>query len=197
MTKPTVLTLHKKDDIIRLQLYIMYKYAILKGRMSKMKRRFLWSLAITVVLILALAIGVNAQESNSSVGYEDIFDFKGYSVSLLGTDVCLGFDVDYEAKAAYEKEIGKTVDIGIIFAPYDSLNGQTPLDENGQPRVLNQGKVVKVSLNDYNYLNYDFKLVDFSEELADYKIIISPYMYDGTNVFYYQENGKWKTKQKN
>ena len=100
-----------------------------------MKRRVLWSLAIALILLLALTVSVSAQNSDSEGGHGDVFVFKGFSIGPLGTNICAGFDVNYEAKEAYEAELGRSVDIGIVFASYDNLNGQTPLDESGNPRT--------------------------------------------------------------
>ncbi len=154
-----------------------------------MKRRILWSFAIALVLVLALVLGINAQETSDTTELEGIFEFKGYSLSPFGTDICLGFDVDYEAKEAYEAQLGRVVDIGIVFAACDNLNGQTPLDEKGNPRVLEQGRVVAFLLNGYSYQNYDLKVTDFSQEYYSHKVIVSPYLYNGSKVFYYQESG--------
>ncbi|MBE6674326.1 MAG: hypothetical protein E7596_04375 [Ruminococcaceae bacterium] len=154
-----------------------------------MKRRILWSLVISAVLILALVLGINAQETGDSAEPDGVFEFKGYSLSPFGTDICLGFDVDYEAKEAYEAQLGRAVDIGVVFAASENLNGQTPLDENGNPRVLQKGKVVVFPLNGYSYQNYDLKVTDFSQDFYSHKVIVAPYLYDGSQVYYYQENG--------
>ena len=142
-----------------------------------------------LVLVLALTVGVGAQDTESGAS-EDIFDFKGYSLSPFGSDFCLGFTVNREAKDAYEAELGRAVDIGIVFASYDNLNGRAPLDENGEPITLEQGKVISLLLNDFEYTNYDFKLTDITEDLYSHKFIISAYLYNGEKVFYYQDNGK-------
>ena len=126
-----------------------------------MKRRILWTLAISIVLMLALTLAINAEDT----GIEDIFEFKGYSVSPFGTDACIGFDVNYQALTDYEERTGKTADIGIVFASYELLNGREPLDENANPIPLEQGKVITLSLNEFTYYSYDFKLYGITDEL--------------------------------
>ena len=157
-----------------------------------MKRRILWTLAITLLLTLALAIGVSANETLATGDVADIFEFKGYSVSPFGEEACVGFEVNFEAKQAYEAQLGKTVNIGIVFASVDRLGGRLPLDKNGNPITLEQGKVVAVSLNKYKYSSYDFKLTGFTESTYDMEFLVSPYMYDGENVYYYNEDGASK-----
>ena len=154
-----------------------------------MKSKLLWTFTILLVLAFTLALGVNAQDTGGGSAIEDIFEFKGYSLSPDGSTVSVGFFVNYEAKAAYEAQVGHEVEIGNVFASYDNLNGQTPLDENGQPRPVQVGKVLKVVLNSFNYLNYDFLLTGFTQDFYSHKIIISPYVYDGANVYYFGENG--------
>ena len=154
-----------------------------------MKRRVLWSFVISLVLILAFALGINAQGTSDPSALEGIFEFKGYSLNPMGSEICLGFDVNYEAKEEYEAKLGKSIDIGVVFAASEFLNGQTPLDENGKPRTLQQGKVLTFSLNEYAYKNYDFKLTDFTPEYHSMKFVISPYAFDGVNIYYFQESG--------
>jgi len=156
-----------------------------------MKRKILWSFAIALVLLLALSIGVSAQEANNEA--DSIFEFKGYSVSPLGEEACIGFNVSYDAKAAYEAQLGREVDIGIVFASADRLGGRAPLDQNGKPIALEQGKVITVSLSKYSYKSYDFKLMGFTEELYSHQFVISPYLFNGEAVYYYDSTGTKET----
>ena len=153
-----------------------------------MKSKLIW-LAIATVLIIATLLGITVQAEGLDDNLEQIFEFKGYSISSSGTDACAGFLVDHNAKAAYEQALGKTIEIGSVFAVYDNLNGQTPLDENGKPRILQRGKVVKISLSEYSYTDYDFKITGITQQQQSIKLVIAPYVYDGENVYYYFENG--------
>ena len=154
-----------------------------------MKRRILWTLAISIVLMLALTLAINAEDT----GIEDIFEFKGYSVSPFGTDACIGFDVNYQALTDYEERTGKAADVGIVFASYELLNGREPLDENANPIPLEQGKVITLSLNEFTYYSYDFKLYGLTEELYSHKFVVSPYLYTGDEVYYFGESGVEQT----
>ena len=150
-----------------------------------MKRKIL--LIFTVILMLALTLCVSAQTSEG--GMEDIFELKGYSLSPDGTGISAGFILNYDAKDAYEAELGKAVDIGVVFASYDELDGKNPLDENGNPRELEESYVFKFSLNDYDYITYNFNLTDLTEELYTHKFVISPYIFNGESVYYFDEDG--------
>ncbi len=150
-----------------------------------MKRKIL--LIFTVILMLALALCVSAETSDG--GLEEIFELKGYSLSPDGTGISAGFILNYDAKDAYEAELGKAVDIGVVFASYDELGGKNPLDENGNPRELDESYVFKFSLNDYDYITYNFNLTDLTEKLYAHKFVISPYVFDGENVYYFNEDG--------
>ena len=118
----------------------------------------------------------------------DVFTFKGYSFGALG-QISFGFDIDYEAKALYEELTGDTLEMGVVFAGYDNLGGNQPLDENGGAIKLDKGLVVKADLSNYTYSSYDFMLFDISDSISDIKLVIAAYMYDGEVVKYVQENG--------
>ncbi len=154
-----------------------------------MKRKILCLLAFVLMLFAILAIGVCAEEANESITPEDVFEFKGYSMEEASGDACFGFTLNHAAKEAYEKQLGKQIQIGFVIVAYDKLNGQAPLDENGKPIELENGSVFVQSLNGYKNTSYSFKLLDFSGEIASRKYVISPYLYDGANAYYY-EGGK-------
>ena len=117
-----------------------------------------------------------------------IFTFKGYSFSANG-GFAVGFDIDYDALAKYEAKTGKTLEIGVVFAGYDNLGGKQPLDQNGEAIALEQGMVVKVPLREYQSNIYDCIIKGITEDLADKKLVIAAYIYDGEAVKYVQENG--------
>ena len=150
-----------------------------------MKRKILWVFAIA--LVLALAMGISAQASDN--GLEDIFELRGYSVSPDGTSITAGFVIDYGAKATYEAQLGREIEMGVVFASYDQLGGRLPLDENGNPITFLESYVIKFSLNDYDYLTYNFNITDLTEELHAHKFVVSAYVYNGENVYYYDEDG--------
>ncbi len=117
-----------------------------------------------------------------------IFTFKGYSVNEKGS-MAVGYDIDYEAKAFYEELTGKALDIGVVFAGYDNLAGQLPLDRNGEAIALEIGKVVKASLTGFAFTGYDFMLTDIGDGIRDVKLVIAAYIYDGEAAKYVQESG--------
>ncbi len=165
----------------------MYNYLVQKYRKEskKMKKISLAKIAslifVCVMLFAALAIGVYADETTESIVPKDVFTFKGYSIDEDG-NACFGFTLNPSAKEEYEYQLGTTVDIGLVIAIYE--DGNTPLDAEGNPT----GKAYKKSLNDIQSTSYSYKLVNF-ESLGSTKYVITPYVSNGTNVYYY-ENGE-------
>lgn len=118
----------------------------------------------------------------------DVFTFKGYSFNESGS-MAYGYDIDYEAKSLYEELTGDILEIGVVFAGYDNLSGNQPLDSKGQEAVLEAGKVVKASITSFEYSYYDFILYDVTDSIKDVKLVISAYIYDQEIVKFVQENG--------
>ena len=125
---------------------------------------------------------------DKSVWLEGIITFKGYSFGVEG-QIAVGFDIDYEAKALYEELTGNILEIGVVFAGYENLMGQQPLDKNASPIKLDKGKVIKTDLSEYEYKHYDFVLTDVIENAKDIKLVVAACLYDGEFVKYIQENG--------
>ena len=117
-----------------------------------------------------------------------IFTFKGYSFGTVG-QMAIGFDIDYYSIELYESLTDDTLEMGVIFAGYDKLGGNQPLDENGKAITLDTGMVVKADLSNYTYSSYDFMLFDITDSISDIKLVIAAYLYDGEVVKYVQENG--------
>ena len=123
----------------------------------------------------------------STVTIDDIITFKGYSVGPDGTSMCAGFDIDYDALAIYEAKTGETVDLGVVFTSYELLNGNNPLvAETGA--VITGMTVIKTSLKEYAYNTYELILTDISAEIADHRFTIAAYIYNGSAVYYAQDD---------
>ncbi len=155
-----------------------------------MKGKFLSALGLIVVIAAMLAMLVGATDSTVSSCdsiMEGIFTFKGYSFGPQG--VAIGYNVDYDALDRYEGLSGTNLDIGMVLAPFASLNGNNPLDAQGNAITLESGKVIKVPLNSYNTIFYDIILTSVTDDLKDVKLSISAYIYNGTEVKYIQANG--------
>jgi hypothetical protein len=118
----------------------------------------------------------------------DVFTFKGYSFSVFGS-MAIGFTYNDEAVAKYEEKTGKTLEIGVVFALFDILNGKTPLDEKGEAREVEGGVVIKGDLTGSDSKHFDFVLTDIDESSRDVKLVISAYIYTGDAIYYVQENG--------
>jgi hypothetical protein len=117
-----------------------------------------------------------------------IFTFKGYSFNESGS-MAIGFDIDYEAIRLYEEITGEKLEIGVLFAGYDLLNGQNPLDNQGNAIDLASGKVIKSDLTSYSYSYYDFILTDITGDICNIPLVISAYINNGSESWYIQANG--------
>ena len=137
---------------------------------------------VCVMLFAALTVTAFADETAENIVPSDVFTSKGYSIGPDG-EPCFGFTLDLEAKEAYETQTGKTAQIGIVIAILDNLDGN-PFDAEGNPA----NGVVTIPLNGKN-TSFNFKLVNFTDALKERKYVIAPYLYDGSNVYYY-ENGE-------
>ncbi len=160
-----------------------------KGRKLKMRKFSIAKIAslifVCVMLFAALTISVCAEEATDSTDVGDVFTFSGYSINEENGDACFGFTLNHAAKDALE-----IVDFGFIIVSYDKLNGQSPIDANGNAVELENGKAFVQSLKGYKNTNYTFKLVNLSGEYSSRKYVITPYICDGTDVFYYNEKGE-------
>lgn len=117
--------------------------------------------------------------------FSHIFVFLGYSTN--GNSICAGYSLNCEAFKLYENTTGKNLDYGIVFASYELLNGQNPLDSQGNAIELNIGRVLKASLKQQSYRTYDFLLTDISTEIYNHPFVIAGYVFDGEKVEYIQE----------
>ena len=117
-----------------------------------------------------------------------VFTFKGYSFNESGS-MAVGFDIDYEAKALHEELTGENLEIGVVFAAYDLLLGQQPLDSQGNAITLNDGAVVKFDLTEYDYTYYDFIVTHIIDSIKDIPLVISAYINNGYENKYIQDDG--------
>lgn len=143
---------------------------------------------VCVMLFATLAMSVYAEETAENTELNDIFQFVEYSLSENG-EPTFGFTLNLAAKEAYENQIGKSVDIGIVIATLESLNGNSPIGADGKPIEVENNNIYVKSLNGLENTSYSFKLVNFAGDIAACKYVVAPYVYDGANTYYYQ-NGE-------
>ena len=119
-----------------------------------------------------------------------IFTFKGYSIGPDGKSVCAGYEINYEKIEAYKAETNLTLEFGAVFTLFDALEGKAPLDSNtGDVVLLDSANVVKADISELEYLTYEFKIIDISDEFKDYALVIAGYVYNGERVIYCQDSG--------
>ena len=125
-------------------------------------------------------------DKEASLG--EIFTFLGYSFNEEGS-MAVGFEINYEALRLYEEKTGETLEIGVVFAGYSLLNGNQPLDNEGNAIELTDGAVVKFDLTEYDYTYYDFIVTEIIDSIKDIPLVISAYINNGEENKYIQENG--------
>jgi len=123
-----------------------------------------------------------------------LYVFVGYSMPESGMDsIAVGYELNNNAIDEYKVVTGKALEIGVVFAGLDNLDGKQPLDENGDAVTLEVGKVLKADLSGFDYKVYDFVIADIDDSIKDVKLVIAAYIYDGEIVKYLQENGEGDT----
>ena len=116
---------------------------------------------------------------------KEIFVFKGYSIGPAG-QVAFGYDINYEAKSAYEALTGDSLEFGAVFASYNNVGDNLPLDKNGNS--INK-KVLKVNLTEQTKQCYEFIISGLTGDKGDNKLCFTAYTFDGQDVKYHQESG--------
>lgn len=104
-----------------------------------------------------------------------IFTCLGYSVSTYENSFTVGYRVNFDALAAYEKSSGFTISYGILAVAENNLKGNTPLDENGNATVLQSGSVlVGAIVPVHSYFNGKVIGIE-TDALKDTQIILTAY----------------------
>ncbi|MBR2024990.1 MAG: leucine-rich repeat protein [Clostridia bacterium] len=120
---------------------------------------------------------------------EPLFTFKGISVPTNGDiEIYIGYSANYDAISQYEKITGNKVNFGIVAAAKSLLGDKSPLDENGNETLLQQGAVIKAPVsNGYAYESYEFIIRGFTTEAhKDALLLMASYVHitdkDGNTV---------------
>lgn len=119
-----------------------------------------------------------------SITVGDVLEFLGYSTN--GKMICAGFSIDKNALWELETTSNNEIEFGIVCASFELLDGRQPLDKDGNPTQLEQGKVLKASLRAFEYVVYDFILADLTSDLYNHRFVVAGYVYDGSELVYVQ-----------
>ena len=122
-----------------------------------------------------------------------MFESLGYSVPLFGTEFYISVCVltNQGAISRYTELTGVSIGYGFAVAAKDRLGaGVSPLDENGDVRVLEAGKVLKAELTSYGTAAMDLK-VGLNEANLNTELLMTAYIYesfeDGMTISYLQD----------
>ena len=125
--------------------------------------------------------------------FDKIFTYLGFSTNETTGEICCGFEINYSRIESCEKRAQKKIDFGVVFASYELLDGNQPLDKNGKPITLENGMVIVQDLKGYDYQTYNFALQGLTEELYDHYFVIAGYAKCGEDIIYYQSYGALET----
>lgn len=115
--------------------------------------------------------------------YKPIFKFVGYSTKENGTALCVGYTVNKESLAVYNK-YNTPLRYGVVASVIEDGEGLDLLTVSDGNIVANsncESVVVPVSSE---YAGFDFILSGFTSEYASYDIAMCAYVYDGKAISY-------------
>ena len=101
-----------------------------------------------------------------------LFTCKGYSASLLGNGIAIGFDVNNVAVEEYEKLTGKTLSYGVFAVAQSKLGEDNVFDENGN--AINGS--ITASLTSYAYAIFEIKVAGFTDEQKSLALAMGAYV---------------------
>lgn len=115
-----------------------------------------------------------------------LFACRGYSVSENGSGIAIGYSVDVKAISEYEEAIGKTLKYGAFVVTKDKLGNNSIFGDDG---VLTSG-VINAEITSYQLSVFELKIVGFTDEQKDTKLIMGAYVDNGTEYSYIQDDSK-------
>ena len=123
-----------------------------------------------------------------------LITFKGYSVNGDSTAVCVGYAINTEAVKLY-KEINQTsFEYGVVVALAEKVDDYKALVIEEEKTTVVNTSVLQATIDKDVYSKLDVKIVgDFSGN-ENTEILMSAYIYDGTEIAYIQGN-KQETTQ--
>ena len=132
--------------------------------------------------------------SESIPSAQELFVFLGYSTPEDGSyGIVASFTVNQKAVSEYEALSGKALSYGIVAGAKSKLGDNNPLDASGNTVSLENGSVVKASI-DKSYVAYDFVLTGMNENQLQVELVIATYVVvtegENVSVAYLQETQK-------
>lgn len=107
----------------------------------------------------------------------------GYSVYGKTSSMSVKYIVNSDALAMYEKALGKKIQYGSVVAIKELLNGNTPLDENGNAR----SGVIKVNTSNQGYTSNSIKLTNIQDASKNVSYVMSLYIIADGEITYIQD----------
>ena len=125
-----------------------------------------------------------------------LFTCLGYSAPEDGRGrIAIGFTVNNEAIAEYEKATGKTLKYGVFAVLKDRLGDNDVFSEDGTA----EDGVIKAEITSYEFVAFELKIVGFTDEYKDIKLAMGAYVatIDGeTTEYSYMQGGEPNENEK-
>ena len=103
-----------------------------------------------------------------------LFESIGYSVpeDISRGGIVIGYMINYDAIAEYEKATGKAVSFGVYAIAQEKLGANDIFDENGN---LAEG-AISAEVTKNAYVSFEFKIVGFDDDTKDKLLAIGAYV---------------------
>jgi len=109
-----------------------------------------------------------------------LISFTGIATQQNGTGICVGYAVDFAAIDEY-KEFGKTFEYGVVaYIPLESETNVEPINND----LSGGAYTISASLTDSESPSFEFKIMGFDASHYELDLVMSAYVYDGTEVDY-------------
>jgi hypothetical protein len=108
-----------------------------------------------------------------------VFDFLGYSASFDKNSICVGFAVNENELAEYERTHKVSLKYGTIIS---TTKADSYIDKDGNVLVPS---TIKHEAQNVDTLRFDIKLSTSNwAKIADYELVMCAYVIDGESIYY-------------
>ena len=113
----------------------------------------------------------------------DVFTFMGYSTD--GKSICVSYSINKSVLEEYNQITDKNGKYGLVFASYEKLNGENPLNSDCTPISKS---VVSVEMSVTNKQSFDFILNDITEDYINHPFVVALYTCENNEIKYVQSD---------
>ena len=116
--------------------------------------------------------------------YDVPVKFLGVSINELGTSICIGYQIDYDALENYEILTSKEISFGVVaYAPKEGEDVSTLKPVNDDLTLKDAETTIFASLSG-TFASFEFKLTGFDNTTKDTALVMCAFVNDGSAVSY-------------